>query len=100
MLTQQKRNSVVRTIKSYLCKTKAIRINNSQLLLSYIGPHEPISRVTLARWTINVLKWAGIDIEKYKADSTRGFGIVSTGNGSKFECYNEECLVERHSKLC
>ena len=75
--TSEKKLCVVRTIKSYLFRTKEIRKNNTQLLLSYIGPHEPISRATLARWTINVLKLAGIDVEKYKAHSTRGASASS-----------------------
>ena len=61
---------VVRTIKRYKARTARVRGVNSQLLLSYIKPHAPISRATLARWTINGLNRAGIKTERYKGHST------------------------------
>ena len=42
------------------------------MLLSYIAPFGPISRATLARWTLTALNLAVIDTNKYKAQSTRG----------------------------
>ena len=63
---------VVRTIKSYIKRTEKVRRGQAQLLLSYIGPHGPISRATLARWTLTILERAGIDTKKYKGHSTRG----------------------------
>ena len=45
---QRKRLCVVRTIKHYLERTRKTRGNRTQLLLSYIGPHAPISKATLA----------------------------------------------------
>ena len=63
---------VVRTIKEYLKRTERVRRGQTQLLLSYIGPHGPISRATLARWTLTVLERAGVNTEKYKSHSTRG----------------------------
>ena len=63
---------VVRTITRYLERTEEIRNGNTQLLLSYIAPFRPISRATLARWTIMALSAAGVDTAKYKAHSTRG----------------------------
>ena len=55
-----KRLCVVRTIKRYLNGTLGVR-RNSQLLLSFVQPHGPISRDTLSRWTLKVLTLAGID---------------------------------------
>ena len=49
----EKELCMVRSSRIYLSKTKTIRRNNSQLLLSYIGPHKPSSRAILTRWTIN-----------------------------------------------
>ena len=66
-----KRLCVVRTLKAYLAKTEGIRGSN-QLLLSYMRPHGPISRDTLSRWTLEVMKQAGVDVSKYKGHSTRG----------------------------
>ena len=66
-----KRLCVVRTIKAYLGRTEALR-KHKQLLLSFVKPHKPISRDTLGRWTLTVMRLAGVDIQKYKSHSTRG----------------------------
>ena len=62
---------VVRALKAYIVRTKVIRISK-QLLVSFIRPHGPISRDTLARWTMQTLNRAGIDTNRYGAHSTRG----------------------------
>ena len=62
---------VVRAIKAYLQRTSDFR-GHDQLLLSFVRPHLPISRDTLSRWTVTVLKMAGMDVEQYKSHSTRG----------------------------
>ena len=66
-----KRLCVVHTLKCYLAKTETVR-GYSQVLLSFLRPHKPISRDSLARWTLTVLKLSGIDTDKYKGHSTRG----------------------------
>lgn len=63
---------VVTTIKEYLAKTKGIRKGNGQLLLSSFKPYSPISRDTVARWTIDVMNEAGINVSKYKGHTPRG----------------------------
>ena len=68
---QCKRLCVVRALKMYLQKTKCFR-TYSNLLLSFIRPHKPISRDTLSRWVLITLKDAGLDTSKYKSHSTRG----------------------------
>ena len=68
---QNRKLCVVRAIKAYLKITVKIR-NSNQLLLSYVRPNGPISRDTLARWTIVVLAKAGIDTKRYASHSTRG----------------------------
>ena len=66
-----KRLCVVRCLKEYLKRTEKER-RHSQLLLSFVRPFGPISRDTLARWTLRVLAYAGIDTERYGGHSTRG----------------------------
>ena len=66
-----KRLCVVRCLKFYLEKTQFVR-SYSKLILSYVKPHKPISRDTLARWTIKVMDMAGLDVAKYRSHSTRG----------------------------
>ena len=64
---------IVSTLKAYLRRTKPLRKPGAkQLLLSYIFPYGPISRDTLARWTVNVLRMSGLDTAKFKGHSTRG----------------------------
>ena len=66
-----KRLCVVRCIKEYLKRTEPFRKHN-QLLLSFVKPHGPVSRDTIARWTLKVMALGGIDVEKYGGHSTRG----------------------------
>ena len=68
---QCKRLCVVRTLKVYLRRTDEVR-KHDQLLLSFVKPHGPISRDTLARWTVRTMELAGLNVEKYKGHSTRG----------------------------
>lgn len=69
---KNKKLCVVRTLTRYLERTKNLRKGNTQLLLSFIAPFGPISRATLARWTLQVLELAGLDTVQYKGHSTRG----------------------------
>lgn len=66
-----KKLCVVRAIKAYVKATDKFR-KAKQLLLSYIKPNGPISRDTLARWTIQMLSKAGVDTKRYASHSTRG----------------------------
>ena len=75
---------VVRALHRYLKKTKRLRSKdpveskNSQLLISHVSPHGPISRDTLSHWTLGVLDLAGVNLtkfgrkKKFGAHSTRG----------------------------
>ena len=67
-----KRLCVVRTLKEYLVRTEGLRGGQKQLLISFVRPHGAISRDTLGRWTLLVLRLAGIDTSRYKSHSTRG----------------------------
>ena len=66
-----KRLCVVRCVKEYLKRTAEFR-KTKQLLLSFVRPFGPISRDTLARWTLKVMSLAGVDTNKYGGHSTRG----------------------------
>ena len=57
-------------IKEYLRRTKVFRDGHTQLLLSCLKPHLPISKDTLARWIRDVLHKAGVDTQ-FGAHSTR-----------------------------
>ena len=62
---------VVQTLKEYLIRTEPLRGCNSQLLISFIKPHGPISNDTVSRWLKKVLFEAGVETELFTGHSTR-----------------------------
>ena len=62
---------IFKTIQVYLAKTKPLRGNHTQLLISYQQPHKPVTTYTIARWLKTVLDKAGIDTNIFHAHSTR-----------------------------
>ena len=60
----------VSTLKEYLQRTKALRVNGSQLLISFQKPHKAVSRDTVSRWIKTVMQMYGINLDVYKAHST------------------------------
>lgn len=58
-------------LRDYLKRTEALRNNASQLLISFIKPHNPVSRDTVSRWIKLTLQKAGIDISIFKSHSVR-----------------------------
>lgn len=69
---------VVRTLKAYLVIVGPHRKNMKQLLLSIGKPFHEIKRDTIARWTVDTLQAAGVDVSKYKGHSTRGASASAT----------------------
>ena len=69
--SQDKNLCIVRALREYISRTAKLR-SSEQLLISFIKPHGPISRDTLARWTVRMLKRAGVDTGQYSSHSTRG----------------------------
>jgi integrase len=61
---------VVECLKTYLSRTEGLR-KSEKLLLSYIKPHNPISKDSVSRWVKVVLERSGIDTVIFKAHSTR-----------------------------
>ena len=68
---REKKLCVVTTIRDYISKTACLR-TSQKLLVSYIKPHAAISRDTLARWTLRILRLAGVNTQHYAPHSTRG----------------------------
>ena len=58
-------------LKEYIARTKLIRGDTSQLLISHSHPHHVASSETISRWSKQYLGLAGIDTAKYKGHSTR-----------------------------
>ncbi|XP_056392974.1 uncharacterized protein LOC130285518 [Hyla sarda] len=64
---------VVRCLQAYEARTATLRsLSHTQLLLSYVKPHLPVSSATLARWVRSAMSMAGIDVSLFGAHSSRG----------------------------
>ena len=68
---------MVEHLKEYLQRTKQLREEHSQLLISYVKPFKPVSKDTISRWVKQVLESARIDINKYSAHSSRAASTSS-----------------------
>jgi len=62
---------VVDVLKTYLNKTEKFRNGINKLFISFHKPHKAVSRETISRWLNSVLREAGIDVNIFKAHSTR-----------------------------
>ena len=61
---------VYTTLEHYLKVTESLR-KSSQLLVSYVKPHDKVCSSTIGRWLKTSLAQAGIDNHVYQAHSTR-----------------------------
>ena len=61
-------------------KTQLIRVRCSgQVLISFIKPYRPVSKITEARWIKTMLENTGIDVGVFSDESTRAASISSSG---------------------
>jgi len=70
----------VMTLKAYEDKTKLIRGDETNLLLSFIKPHKAVTPSSVARWLKPFLSAAGIDTAIFSAHSTRGVSSSAVAN--------------------
>ena len=68
---------VISTLETYIERTRLFRLRKdehqrNQLLLSFVEPHHAIVPCTVAGWLIKVMSSSDIDVEMFKAHSTRG----------------------------
>jgi site-specific recombinase XerD len=71
---QERKLDVVETVRKYLARTNTLRVGakqKSQLLISFVKPHQAIHKCTIARWLKMTMQGSGIDTSVYKAHSTR-----------------------------
>ena len=59
-------------LKECIDRTSLLRQNATQLFISYVNPHKPVTSSTLAKWMLNALKQSPVDVDKFKAHSIRG----------------------------
>ena len=73
--THNKTLCPVACLDSYVERSKAWRgVGNrpQPLFLSFQASHKPVSSTTIGRWLKDVIRKAGIDVDTFKALSTRG----------------------------
>ena len=63
------------TLAEYLKQTKSLRVDDDQVLISYLKPYKAVSRDTISLWVKQVLADAGIYTNIYTPNST---GAAST----------------------
>ena len=61
-------------------RTSSLRQNATQLFISYVEAHKPVTSSTLARWMLDALKQSSVDLDKFKAHSIRGASTSKTVN--------------------
>ena len=72
---------VIKTLQAYLRKTCILRGPTTRLLIATRPPFRAASRGTLMRWTKDLLRMAGIDVNMFKPYSVKAAG-VSAAAGS------------------
>ena len=77
-----RRLCTVKYIKRYIELTSSIRASEQTFFISYCKPHHKVTNQTLARWIKDILKKAGLNIEQFKAHSTRA---ASTSAASRMD---------------
>ena len=55
----------------YLERTKSLRKDSTSLLLSFVKPHKPVTKDTIARWLKTMLEMSGIDTSIFTPHSIR-----------------------------
>lgn len=59
-------------LKEYLARTKHLRSENvTKLLISYVKPHQAVTKDTVARWVKTVMIRSGIDVKVFGPHSVR-----------------------------
>lgn len=69
--SQDTRLCPVQCLKRYVERTKDMRGEIDQLLISTVKPYRAVGRETVSNWVKKMLGMAGVDTGKYKAHSTR-----------------------------
>ena len=56
---------IVECLQEYVIRTKHLRGEETQLLISFVKPHKAVSKDTIGRWVKSVLANAGIDTHQF-----------------------------------
>ena len=62
---------VFNTLLEYLQRTRTLRGQTTQLFISFIQPHGPITKASFSRWIKTLMSDAGVNTDMFKAHSVR-----------------------------
>ena len=71
---------IVKCIQEYITRTKPLRRDKTQLLVSFVKPHKAVSKDTIGRWTKSVLASDRIDTSQFGAHGTRAASTSAAKN--------------------
>ena len=77
-----RRLCVKTVLDEYLQRTFFLRKDEKKLFISYRKPHDAVTKDTIARWVRTVLSAAGVNVDVFKAHSTRA--AATSAANSKF----------------
>ena len=69
--SDHKRLCIYRYLSEYVERTRVLRGAERKLFISFQKPHRSVSKSTISRWICIVLRRSGINVEVFKAHSTR-----------------------------
>ena len=91
---------VLSTVKTYLNVTSEIRSKKSGLFIALIEPYLVVGTQTSARWIRSLMQKSGINIESFKAHSTRRASTpAARSKGLSIEKINESIGWSKKSQL-
>ena len=68
---RHKKLCIYRYLTEYIHRTKSLRDKQEKLFISYQKPHHAITKSTVSRWICIVLRRSGINLDVFRAHSTR-----------------------------
>lgn len=77
---EDKKLCIIHTLSEYLECTKDLRKGENKLFISYCKPHKAVTPDTISRWVKRVMYEAGIDVDNFKAHSTRSASVSAAFN--------------------
>ena len=58
-------------LTEYLSRTKPLRGNVKQLLISFVKPYKSVCTSTISRWIRLVMSYSGVNVDQFKPHSVR-----------------------------
>ena len=96
---------IFRCLRHYIARTHSIRGSETKLFISFAKPHRCVTTSTIGRWIKIVLSRSGVDINMYKAHSTRAASAskanlhVSTSKILKAGGWSSSNSFQKHYNL-